>query len=191
MKRTRRLPQIVVIVAALAGMTGCYAADWLARIPGPVAPSTGTPPPALETTACSWQWATQDLPDLSALAVETLTSAGVPLVEARASAYGENCVTPQGTVERFAAMQTEFDVTLAVASLDDRETIGTLVYDVVGVLMTTLPVERTPGPNQGQIRLRFVAGEDARPLIIDGGDMAVITRGDLSGAALLDALGWR
>ena len=188
MNRTRRVSQLLIVVAALTGMTGCYAADWLTF--GPVAPATN-PPPTLETMACSWQWATQPLPDLSADVAAALTGADFPVIEAGASAYGENCVRQDGTVDHFATMQTEFDITLAIASLDDRETLGNLVADVVAVLMDEFPVSETPGPNLGQIRLRFVTDDGERRLLLDRSDIAQhLTRGDLRGAALLDALGF-
>lgn len=110
------------------------------------------------TGPCGFAWATQSLPELSEQLLARLNEAGLPVAAARAEAYGENCVYSDGTVARFAAMQTDYRVTLAVETLTDAETLGSLLEQTLEII-DGFPVGETPGPNPGYIGITFQAGE--------------------------------
>jgi hypothetical protein len=118
-------------------------------------PLTAEPSPSVVPyTQCAWSWATQSLPELSAKVETELDSAGLKDVTARAEAYGENCLTAEGKVDHFAAMQTDFHITLQVADLTDKQELGSLVETIL-VVLDKFPAATTPGPNPGYVGISF------------------------------------
>jgi hypothetical protein len=160
--------------------------------PLPVYPSdtplwTETPSPTISYTECGWQWARQNLPEVSAQFLGALQIAGLPVETARAEAYGENCLGQDGSVVRFAAMETDFYLTFAVADLADEATLGQLLEQTFSVL-DQFPVGQTPGPNPGYIGITFKAGEQAQNLWFLRTRIAELRSQNLTGAALYQAL---
>lgn len=155
-------------------------------------PPTATPSPApLPTTAymaCAWQWAQPPLPELVPKVKAALKARGIAYTAVRVSAFGENCLDDQGAIQYFATMQTEFDITLPVASLSDDEALGDLAAAVLGVLEADFPVASTPGPMGGRITLTFESADDAWRLITDQDRAAAALAEGLRGEALLAAL---
>lgn len=149
------------------------------------APLVGTPP---TVAPCYFNWATQDLPQLTAAIQSAMDDAGLENLIVRASAYGENCYTyDTNEVQYFATMETDFHVTAQVESLDDEAALGDLVAQILAVLGEFPPGE-TPGPMPGQIMLAFVQGAEQRfasVTVSQAGEM--VTQG-LKGVALWNAL---
>lgn len=118
-------------------------------------PTDTSPPPTQDTSAaqCGYQWATQDLPDLTAQ-FDAMIQTLIPNSSSRATAYGENCVGNDGQIVRFLAMETDFHVLAMVETLDDYETFGNWIYDVMQVV-DGFPPEDLAGPQPGFVEFRF------------------------------------
>lgn len=138
----------------------------------PTVPETAPPPsalPALPDAAtptigpCGFNWARETLPDVSEKLIGYLKEAQLPVESAVAEAYGENCLYEDGSVAYFAAMETDYSITLSVSSLDDKAALGELLARVLTTLQA-LPVGSTPGPNPGYIGVTFQAGEQSERL---------------------------
>lgn len=123
-------------------------------LPAPT-PTDTSPPPTEDTssTQCGYQWAYQDLPDLTAQ-FDAMIKILVPNSTSRATAYGENCVGNDGQVVRFLAMETDFYVLATVETLDDYETFGNWIYDVMQVV-DGFPPEDLAGPQPGFVEFRL------------------------------------
>jgi hypothetical protein len=117
----------------------------------PVPPPTLTPVP--DDTQCGYQWAYQDLPDLTEQFDEIVQTL-IPNSISHATAFGENCVAADGQVVRFAAMETDFYVLATVETLDDYETFGNWIYDVMQIV-DGFPPEVLAGPQLGFVEFRF------------------------------------
>lgn len=130
------------------------------------------------------------MPELTNQVQAALEAAGIPGASANVYAFGEDCFDPQtGTVMRFATMETDFDIQLHVASLQDLDALGNLAEQVLAVL-DTFPPDSTPGPQPGRIGLIFSRGKEQHRLYFML-EQAEEARGrGLSGRALLEALGY-
>jgi hypothetical protein len=176
-------------LSALAGFI-LAACSLPGRVPGPrpaLTPSaTATATPIQEQ--CYFNWATEALPELSAQVEGALRAAGLPLIAARAEAYGENCYGDQSDeILYFAAMETDFRVTLEAADLDDRAALGDLLETTLAVL-DGFPPGATPGPQPGYIGVTLQAGDEVLNLwftVTDGESARAL---GLRGEALLDEL---
>lgn len=183
----RPFARLLFVFAALSALTT------LCNFPRAFPPPEPTPFPLTEiqtdtpAAPCSFVWASQDLPELSAQLLETLKESGLPVTAARAESYGENCVDSNGTVERFAAMQTDFHIVLAVETLTDSENLGNLLAQTLAVL-NEFPVGETPGPNPGSIGITFQAGDTVENLWFQRAQSDALRAQGLTGAALYRAL---
>lgn len=105
---------------------------------GTLTPLTITPPAETEIVyqpSCYFNWARQPLPELSSQVQTALEEAGLTGVTARAEAYGENCYDSQtNEVIYFAALETDFRVTLDVPNLEDSEHLGNMLEEALIVL---------------------------------------------------------
>jgi hypothetical protein len=144
---------------ATAVTTKVSAPDLIATVS---TPHIDQPPDGQLTTSppdpqnCGYQWAYQDLPDLSShfrQSIQTLQ----PEAEASAFAFGENCILSDGSIGRFLPMETDFNVTLQVNDLTDEAELGEWIVDVMGVI-TQIPPEQIVGPRPGRVSLIFTAG---------------------------------
>lgn len=108
--------------------------------------------------ACGYQWAYQDLPELSA-SIQQSIEAIQPGAQATAFAFGENCVLSDGTVDRFIPMETDFNITLPVSDLTDESNLGELVVKTMQVITAITP-EQIVGPRPGRVSLIFKAGSE-------------------------------
>jgi hypothetical protein len=150
--------------------------------PVPETPTTGT-----GSTDCGWEWATQPLSYLSTQVKTALEKSGLTGVTVAAEAYGENCLTSAGMVDHFATMETDFRITIQVASLKDREELGTLLEKVLDII-DSFPLGVVPGPNSGYIGLDFQAAAEELRLwfkVVDGEKARSL---GLHGAVLLDQI---
>ena len=130
------------------------------------------------------------MPELSEDVQAALEGAGITGAKAYAEAYGEDCMNAKmGKARYFAAKETDFHVTLNVDGLGDLEVLGTLAEEVLAVL-DGFPPKETPGPMPGYVGLRFVAPDSERRLWFTVLEWTDARDQGLSGAALLEALGW-
>lgn len=168
-----------------AGLSGVNAAGTLAAL---MFPTPAPPLPTAQYTECGWQWATQPLPDLTEQIRAMFIEAGIADVEIRATAFSENCVPGrEGVAGYFAAMETDFDLTLIMdAGLDD-EAVGRRVANALDVL-ALFPPDITPGPMSGYLMLIVLQGDARRIWRMDVADALAAREQGLTGAALLVAL---
>ncbi|MEW5828669.1 MAG: hypothetical protein AB1846_07240 [Chloroflexota bacterium] len=151
-------------------------------------PPTGTPTATPDYRACGFQWASQSLLDLSAQLTEAFTQAGLEVASARAEAYGENCMDEYGQVVYFAAMETDFRITIEVASLDDEAELARLLDASLAVL-DGFPPDETPGPQPGYIGIAFEeASGESLNLWFQASRADALRRQGLGGVELLQAL---
>ena len=139
---------------------------------------------------CGWVESRQGLPDLSKEVQAALEGAGIAGAKAYAEAYGENCMDTKTQKARyFAAMETDYHITLAVDGLGDLEALGKLAADVL-VVLDGFPPKETPGPRSGYVGLKFVAADSERRLWFTVLEWTEARDQGLAGSALLEALGW-
>jgi hypothetical protein len=146
---------------------------------------TGTPP---TRAPCTFNWATQDLPELTAEVQAAMDDAGLENVTVSASAYGENCYyNDTNEVQYFAAMQTDFRVTAQVEDIEDGDALGDLTLAIVTVLNAYPPGE-APGPMPGQITILYEQGARETRLTIRVEQLAEVLGWGYMGDALWSAL---
>ena len=149
----------------------------------PLSP-TGSPTQQI----CYYNWATQPLPELSAQVQAALEAAGLKDITARAEAYGENCYDSQtNEVVSFAAMETDYHITVRVADLADRESLGETLEKIL-VVLDGFPSDTTPGPQPGFIAVSFQSDTDALNFRFTPGEGELVRQEGLQGAALLEEL---
>lgn len=147
---------------------------------------TETPSPTAEYKPCYFVWATQELPEISA-DFQSAVQATLPEAEARANAYGENCVAEDGSYT-FGAMETDFYVTIPVADLTNKETLGAIVEQVLVIVIEQFPHPIVPGPQDGFVEFSFVAGTETHILLAPISLASELLEKGLRGAELLEAL---
>lgn len=116
-------------------------------------PQTPASPPGLE--ACGYQWANQELPELSARFQASIQELQ-PEAQASAFAFGENCVRADGSVASFSAMETDFSILLRVEALTNEADLGEWIVKVMQVI-EALPPEEIVGPRPGRVSITFQA----------------------------------
>ena len=122
--------------------------------PNPDAQLTSAPS---DPGQCGYQWAYQDLAELSNSFQQSLQSLQ-PEAQATAFAFGENCVRADGS-STFIPMETDFNVTLQVSDLTDESALGEWVVKVMEVI-TAIPSEQIIGPRPGRVSLLFKSGSE-------------------------------
>lgn len=151
--------------------------------------------PALETlepmqdyasTDCGFTWANEPLPEISSEFNQALQEV-LPEAEGFAQAYGENCVTNEGKVVRFLAMETDFYITLQVENLEDRQALGESVEPIMEVL-ADFPSDKTPGPQPGYIGITFESPEDSLRLWVMRTEVESALEEGLRGVELFNTL---
>jgi multidrug efflux pump subunit AcrB len=109
---------------------------------------------------CAYQWAYQDLPELSS-SLQGSIQALQAEAQANAFAFGENCVTSDGTIVSFSAMETDFNVTLQVNDIANESDLGEWIVKVMQVI-TAIPAEQIVGPRPGRVSLTFQSSADQK-----------------------------
>lgn len=137
-------------------------------------------------TPCGYVWARKALPELSAQFDAALKVAN-PQAEGYAQAYGENCVSENGEVIRFSTMETDFYVTLPAQNLEDKEALGEMTAQVLGVVKD-FPDQDTPGPQPGYLGITFQAAEDELHLWLEIREAESALDSGLTGEKLFNAL---
>src|SRR5262245_21591328 len=79
---------------------------------------------------CGYQWANQDLPELSS-SFQTSIQVLQPEAKANAYAFGENCLLADGSIGGFSAMETDFNATLQVDDLTNESDLGEWIVKVM------------------------------------------------------------
>ena len=182
----RKIFLLCVLIFLLAACNLPRPGLGLSITPSDVTP-TNTPPSTAEYTQCAWNWATQALPDLSTEVQAAMDAAGLKGVTARAEAYGENCITASGKVDHFAAMETDYRITLAVSDLNDTVALGDLLTQTLAVI-DQFPIKETPGPGAGYIGITFQSGEQVENLWFNRAKSDELRSQGLSGINLYEAL---
>jgi hypothetical protein len=119
-------------------------------------PPDGAPTvPPSNPQDCGYQWAQQDLPELST-SFQQSVQALQPEAQARAFAFGENCVHTDGTAT-FLPMETDFHVTLQVTDLTDSSTLGGWIVNVMQIIQN-IPPDQIVGPQPGRVTVFFEQG---------------------------------
>ena len=145
----------------------------------PVLPSTTEAPLPLPTTAvpdsnpegqvttippssqnCGYQWAQQDLPELSSRFQQSV-QALQPGAQANAFAFGENCVLADGSIAGFSAMETDFNITLQVSDLTNESELGEWIVKVMQVIQN-IPPDQIAGPRPGRVSFTFQSSSDQK-----------------------------
>jgi hypothetical protein len=143
--------------------------------------------PSVESSSpCAYTWTYHDLPEISA-EFEAAAKALLPEADAHASAFGEDCVSAEGRAVRFSAMETDFYVVISVTDLNDNETLGALIAQVLPAL-DHFATGSVPGPKEGFIEFTFRAGEDQRVLRVPLPLGRELREKGISGAELIAAI---
>ena len=148
-------------------------------------PSEAPNPTAEEP--CAYVWANQPLDAVSAALQAELTAEQAKQIEFTASAYGENCLNADGSVRRFARMQTDLYVTV---TLEDqlagsiRSAMDTLIAALYSYSQI-MGAEKLDGTARVSI-----SSPDMETLHYSFGIESALTAysDGLRGAALMDAL---
>ena len=136
---------------------------------------------------CGFNWARKNLPELSQQLLARMNEAALPVLSASAEAYGEDCLYSDGSLAYFAAMETDYHVTLAVGDLSDAATLGSLLEQTLAVI-DQFPVGETPGPNPGYIGIVFQAGDMVETVQFPRTQADTLRAQGLSGAQFYEAL---
>ncbi|MCX6065507.1 MAG: hypothetical protein NT121_07100 [Chloroflexi bacterium] len=183
---------LVIFIFAL--LTACYAPvaeQAAAPVPGATntqLQATSTPTELPTTDApCAFVEGRQTLDDVSAIFLEKLKAASLPVESARAEAYGENCLAADGSLVRFAARETDFYLALTVSDLLDEAALGGLLEQTLAIV-DQFPIDQTPGPNPGYVGIAFKAGEQLQNLWFTQTEANDLRSQGLKGADLYRAL---
>lgn len=109
---------------------------------------------------CGYQWAYQDLPELSAEFQGKIQSLQ-PEAQASASAFGEDCVHQDGTTKTFIPMETDFNVSLQVSDLLNETDLGDWIVKVMQVIQN-IPQDQIVGPRPGRVSIAFQSGSEQK-----------------------------
>jgi hypothetical protein len=123
-------------------------------------PAGETAPASPNPQDCGYQWANQDLPELSSsfqASIQALQSEA----QANAYAFGENCMLADGSIGGFSAMETDFNITLQVNDLTNESDLGDWIVKVMQVI-TTIPPDQIVGPQPGRVSIVFQANGDQK-----------------------------
>ena len=161
-------------------------------------PTVGTPhiglPPDTETQVtsaspnpqnCGYQWAYQDMPELSNSFHQSL-QALQPEAQGNAYIFGENCILSDGSIGGFLAKETDFNITLRVSDLNDEEDLGKWIVNVMQII-TAIPPEQIVGPAPGRVFLVFQSDSDQKAINF-GIDQYQNLPSDLSDTEIFQAL---
>lgn len=109
---------------------------------------------------CGYQWAYQDLPELSA-ELQGVIQSLQPEAQASAFAFGEDCVHEDGTTRTFIPMETDFNITLQVSDISDEAELGEWIVKVMQVV-ESIPPEKIEGPRPGRVSLNFQSASEQK-----------------------------
>ena len=125
----------------------------------PTLPATEPPTSSSSIGNCGYQWAQQDLPELSAEFQQAIQGLR-PEAQASAFAFGEDCVYADGHAD-FSAMETDFKVTFQIRDLSNEADLGEWIVKVMQVV-ENIPREKIVGPRPGRVSIGFQAGSEQK-----------------------------
>lgn len=128
--------------------------------PASVTPLTPTTEVLLTQDVCAYQWAYQDLPELTGQFQESIRTIHEN-AQATAFAFGEDCVHPDGT-RTFLPMETDFNVTYQVDDVNNEPDLGILTVRTMEVI-DAIPPEQIVGPQPGRVTIVFQEGGTVSP----------------------------
>ena len=108
--------------------------------------------PPYGSQGCAYQWAYQDLPELSGQFLAMLQQVQ-PEAQGNAYAFGENCIREDGSAT-FLPMETDFNIILPVGDLSDEADLGDWIVKVMQ-LIENLPPDQIIGPQPGRVSIVF------------------------------------
>jgi hypothetical protein len=127
--------------------------------PGPVIVPTATATATADVSPldCYFNWARYPVPALEQQVSRQLEQAGLENVNVNATAFGEDCISyTTGQIVYFAAMETDFDITVSAPDLSDETVRQTLLPKILDVL-DTIPAQDLAGHRVGQKDFTFVS----------------------------------
>jgi hypothetical protein len=101
---------------------------------------------------CGYQWAYQDLPELSTEFKQSI-QALQPGAQASAFGFGENCVHSDGSAT-YIPMETDFNIALSVSDLTDPAALGEWILKVMQII-ENIPPDQISGPRPGRVSILF------------------------------------
>lgn len=106
---------------------------------------------------CAYQWAYEDLPELSGdfqLSIQQLQANA----QASAFVFGENCIHADGSAD-FIPMETDFNITLQVTDLSNEDELGDWIVKVMQVI-ENIPETEIVGSQPGRVSINFQSSAD-------------------------------
>jgi hypothetical protein len=150
-----------------------------------LATDTPTVEEPVQQSQCVYTWAYESLPEISAeyqAAVQPLLSG----IEARATAFGEACGAQDGS-SSFGAMETDFYLRVPVPDLNDNDTLGNFIEEVLSITDGFAP-PLVPGAMEGFVEFTFLNGTDQRIVRVQISLGKQLRGQGLHGAELLQAI---
>ena len=122
-------------------------------------PAVTIPATASSYGECGYQWAYRDIPELSSKFLQAIQQLQ-PTAQANAFIFGEDCVHADGQAD-FIAMETDFNITLPVASVTDANECGAWIVKIMQVILD-IPKAEIIGPRPGRVSISFQAGSEQK-----------------------------
>ena len=163
------IKQMLTLLLVVLPLTACN--------PAAILPA----PPATEPQ-CAYMWDTENLPDVPAQVQSAMQAAGLEGITVSAQAFGEN-----NSCGGFGAMETDYRFMVPVEGLERTELLGAQLERLLMVL-DDFPVDKTPGPNPGSIKVTFTADSQELNLSFQRQAWDAARTDALQGEALLSAL---
>ncbi len=132
---------------------------------------------AVTEEPCAYQWASQELPEITEALQKTFQDAGHPNLKVSAKAFGENCVRADGSVVRFLPMYTDIYATAPVPQLEDDLLLAERLETILRLVLD-YPPEKLPGSPEGYLGITFTDPQ---------GEMVNLWFRRLDGKAALDS----
>lgn len=111
---------------------------------------------------CAYQWAYQDMPEVSAQFVASL-QALQPEAQGEVFAFGENCSQSNSRIIRFIPMETDFNVKLKVNAITDKAELGGWIVKVIQIV-DAIPPDQILGPRPGRVSVEFQSDAEQEAL---------------------------
>jgi hypothetical protein len=150
----------LIFSALILGACSTGIASPQAIPPSPTEAPVISPTITLTSTpvVCNFQETTKDLPELSSSFQQSI-QALQPEAQARAYAFGENCVGWGRNIVSFSARGTVFSVSLQVDDWANESVLGKRIVQVMEVI-EKIPAEQIAGPSPVQVNIAFRSSTD-------------------------------
>jgi len=191
-----RAKSILFVVPLLAALAACSQTTGL-LLPTSRSSAGESSPAIVEGTRaplayqdCAWTWASQDLQQPTSAFRGALLSDGLTLNTGGTYVYafGENCLGPDGQVDHFAALETDFVVSTSPADPEDFAALGDYAAAVLNIILDDFGPGVVPGPQLGKVDFVFTTdtGEIHQSVLLT--DAAAALQNGLTGAELFQTL---